>query len=100
MWVRFRSAALQESYATHAKAGRLWGEPVARKYIQRVDALYAADSADDLFKIPPLRFHPLPGDMTGRYSLVLHGRARMIISFEDQAMTHVVVEEVSTHYDD
>jgi len=98
--VTFRTAELLEAYTTHTEAVQLWGPQVARKYVQRVDALYAADSADDLFKIPPLRFHPLSGDKEGKYALTVHDRTRLIVSFEDQAMTQVVVEEVSKHYDD
>lgn len=98
MEVKFRTTDLQEAYTTHKKAVRLWGDQVARKYVQRVDALYAAASADDLFKIPPLRFHPLRGDREGKYALTVHDRTRLVVSFEDPAMTRVVVEEVSKHY--
>ncbi len=98
MEVRFRSKQLQAAYTNQKEQVRLWGDQVARKYVQRVDVLHAANSADDLFKIPPLRFHPLRGDKEGKYALTVHDRMRLIVSFEDQAMTRVVVEEVSKHY--
>lgn len=98
--VTFRTSELGEAYRVHKKAVRLWGDQVARKYVQRVDILRAAESSDDLFKVPPLRFHPLAGDKAGKYALTLHDRYRLIVSFEDQAMTRVAVEEVSNHYDD
>jgi proteic killer suppression protein len=98
--ITFRTTELQQAYETQKKAVRLWGEQVARKYVQRIDVVYAAGSADDLFKIPPLRFHPLGGDMDGKYALTLHDRFRLIVSFEDTAMAMAVVEEVSNHYDD
>ena len=100
MQVKFRTKELEQAYTTERKAVRLWGQQVARKYVQRVDVLYAAADADDLFKIPPLRFHPLGGDKDGNYALTLHDRFRLIVSFEDRAMTAVVIEEVSNHYDD
>ena len=100
MRVTFRTTELLEAYATHTEAVRLWGPQVARKYVRRVDALYAANSADDLFKIPPLKFHPLGGDKDGKYALTVHDRTRLVVSFEDQAMTQVVVEEVNKHYGD
>lgn len=100
MRVTFRTTQLQEAYSAHKKGVRLWGEQAARKYVQRVDLLYGANSADDLFKIPPLRFHPLAGKLKGKYALTVHDRVRMVVSFEDQAMTQVIVEEVSKHYDD
>lgn len=98
MEVRFRSTQLLTAYTNQKERVRLWGDQVARKYVQRVDVLHAASSADDLFKIPPLRFHPLRGDKEGKYALTVHDRMRLIVSFEDQAMTRVVVEEVSKHY--
>ena len=100
MEVRFRTAELRGAYTTQKKAVKLWGQVVARKYVQRIDALYAAGSADDLFKVPPLRFHPLEGDKEGRYSLTVHDRVRLILSFEDEALTRAVVEEVNKHYGD
>jgi proteic killer suppression protein len=98
--VRFRTAELRHAYTTQKRAVKLWGQVVARKYVQRIDALYATRSADDLFKIPPLRFHPLEGDKGGKYALTVHDRIRLILSFEDEALTRVVVEEVSKHYGD
>ena len=100
MDVRFRATELREAYTTQKKAVKLWGQVVARKYVQRIDGLYAAGSADDLFKIPPLRFHPLEGDKEGKYSLTVHGRTRLIVSFDDEALTKAVVEEVNRHYGD
>ena len=100
MQVKFRSSELREAFERHAKGVGLWGETIARRYIQRVKILQAANSVDDLFKIPPLKFHPLAGDGKGKHSLVLAGRSRMIATFEDLAMTILWVEEVSQHYGD
>lgn len=98
MQIKFRTSELREAFEKHQKGVRLWGEEVARRYIQRVKVLEVANSVDDLFKIPPLKFHPLTRDRKGKYSVVLAGRSRMIATFEDLAMTVVWVEEVSTHY--
>lgn len=98
MQVKFRTSELRDAFERHQKGVRLWGEAVARRYIQRVKLLQAANSVDDLFKIPPLKFHPLTGNGKGRYSLTLVDRSRMITTFEDLAMTVVWVEEVSKHY--
>ena len=99
MQVKFRTSQLREAFETHQIGVRLWGEAVARKYVQRVKILEAADSADDLFKIPPLKFHPLASDENGKYSVVLLGRARLIATFENLAMTIAWVEEVKTDGD-
>ena len=57
MQVKFRTSELREAFERHQKGVRLWGEEVARRYIQRVKILEAADSVDDLFKIPPQEIH-------------------------------------------
>lgn len=98
MQVKFRTSELREAFEKHQTGVRLWGEQIARKYIQRVKILEAANSVDDLFKIPPLKFHPVTGEGEGKYSVLLVGRSRMIATFEDLAMTIAWVEEVSTNY--
>lgn len=99
MHVRFRTNQLQQAYETHAEAVRRWGEKIARRYVQRVEILQAAKTADDLFKIPPLKFHPLTAGKKGQYALVLQGKMRLIVTFADQAMTIVWIEGVSNHYE-
>jgi toxin HigB-1 len=94
--VKFRTSQLHDAFERHQSGVRLWGEAVARRYVQRVKILEAADSADDLFKIPPLKFHPMASTGNGKYSVVLLGGAVMIASFEDLAMTIAWVEEVKT----
>jgi toxin HigB-1 len=97
--VRFRTTELHEAFETCRKGMRLWGDEVARRYIQRVKILKVANSADDLFKIPPLKFHPLTEDRKAKYSIALAGRSRLIATFEDPAMTVVWVEEVAHNGD-
>jgi proteic killer suppression protein len=48
-----------------AAAAREWGDKIARRYIERVNVLEAAKSVDDLYKIPPLRFHRSRGSAGG-----------------------------------
>jgi len=79
-------------------AVREWGEKVARRYIERVNVLKAAKTADDLYKVAVLRFHPLKGDRQGQYSITLVDRWRMVVTFRDDALTVVRIEEVSAHY--
>ena len=97
MQVKFRTNELRQAFERHQRGVWLWGEEVARRYVQRVKILEAADSVDDLFKLSPLKFHPLTGDGNGKYSVFLVGRSRMIATFEDLAMTIAWVEELNTH---
>lgn len=98
MQVQFRTNRLLECYQNSKKAQKEWGEKVARRYIERVNILKHAKTAEDLYKIPSLHFHPLTGDKKGLYALTLTDRWRMEVSFEDEALMVVRVEEVSQHY--
>ncbi|MBI4590533.1 MAG: type II toxin-antitoxin system RelE/ParE family toxin [Candidatus Rokubacteria bacterium] len=100
MQVEFRTRKLRDCYQDSKKAAQEWGEKVARHYIERVNILKAAKSADDLYKIVVLRFHPLKGDKKGRFALTLTDRWRLILTFLDEAKKIVRIEEVSKHYGD
>lgn len=100
MLVEFRTARLKRCYVRSAAAVQEWGDKVARRYIERINVLKKAKSADELYKIPSLAFHPLTGDEKGRHALTVIGRWRMVVSFQDDALTVVRVEEVTKHYGD
>jgi proteic killer suppression protein len=98
--IRFRTKGLCKCFDRHQEAVRQFGDVVARRYIQRVGILAQCKSAADLGAFPSLRFHPLKGDRAGQYSITLIGRTRMVVTFEDEAMEVVCIEEVGEHYGD
>jgi toxin HigB-1 len=98
--VTFRTARLQKCYTDSAAAAREWGGQVGRRYIERVNVLKAAKTAGDLHKITALRFHPLKGNQAGRHAITLIDRWRLVVSFQDEALAVVRIEEVSGHYGD
>jgi proteic killer suppression protein len=98
--VKFRTRQLQRGYESHAEATRRWGAAVARRYVQRINDLYAAETVEDLYRIPPLRFHQLKGNRQGQYALSLTDRMRLIVSVTGEPTPTVWVEEVSKHYGD
>ena len=100
MQVEFRTRKLRECYQESKKAVKEWGDKVARRYVERVNVLKVTRSADDLYKIAPLRFHALKGKKEGQYSLTLIDRWRLVTTFVDDAKTIVRIEEVSKHYGD
>ena len=100
MTVRFRSQLLEECYRQHRRGVREWGKEVAKRYIERINVLYRVKSAAELSAFPALKFHPLRGDRQGQFAIKLTGFTRLIVSFDDQAMTIVQVAEVSKHYGD
>jgi plasmid maintenance system killer protein len=100
MQVRFAARKLERCYRELAVGRREWGERVARLYIRRVETLYAARDARDLFALRALDLHPLRGERKGQYSIRLGDRERLIVTFADEEMTIVRIEEVTKHYGD
>ena len=100
MDVQFRTNKLERCYREIAFATRTWGPKIARCYVDRVNRLHACRTADDLKGFLELRFHKLRGPREGYYALNLDGAWRLLVSFVDDTMTIVRVEEVSKHYGD
>jgi proteic killer suppression protein len=73
---------------------------VARKYIQRIQLLQAAESLDELLHLPGLDCHPLKGDRAGRYAVKLTGSVRLLFTLKGDKLDIIRIEEVSKHYGD
>lgn len=99
MNVRFKNRVLERCYREHRAAVKKWNEKVARRYVQRINLLFACSSVGDLSSFPQLRFHALKGDKKGYYALDLDNFWRLIVSV-DETRQEVCVEAVSKHYDD
>ena len=99
MEVIFRTNELRRCYVESARAMRRWGPDVGRRYIARINQLYAASDFQQLYNIRALRLHPLHGPHIGKLSITLTGRWRLIVREGDSADS-VIIEEVSNHYDD
>lgn len=100
MQVKFRTKQLQRCYESHKDAARKWGAGVARRYVERIGILYAAETVEDLHRIPVLRLHPLKGNRQGQHALWLTAQARLIVTFTGKTATIAWIEEVSKHYGD
>ena len=83
-----------------AEGSRAWGKAVARKYIERVNILKAAESLADLTTLGSLHPHPLKGDRKGEYAVTLTRRWRLIFTVDGARANAVRVEKVSDHYGD
>ncbi len=98
MEVRFGSRRLEKCYQESKGAIRAWGPDAGRKYIARVQALFAARGFDDLLTIRSLGLHKLKGKRSEEYAIKLHGRWRLIlVRITDDT---VLVQEVTNHYGD
>lgn len=98
MQVEFGLKQLLKAYERSEIGTRQWGEVIARKYIQRVNTLFAASSWADLQTIRALRLHLLKGSRQGQWAIDLHDRWRLVVEKVDEQT--VRIREVSQHYDD
>ena len=100
MDVRFRTRRLQSHYERSGEAVKAYGEPVARKYIQRVNIIKSVRDIDELKRLPALRCHQLKGERLGQWAVNLTGFRRLIFTLEGDRLEIVRIEEVSKHYED
>lgn len=99
MKVIFRTPRLRKCYESERDAVREFGE-LGRRYISRINVIYASETVGDLQQLPQLGFHALKGDRAGQFAISLSGNMRLIVSIEQVGRETVVrVEEVSKHYD-
>jgi len=98
--VEFRTNKLKKCFLDYKHATRVFGEQVARKYIQRINIIKATHSLDDLIAQPLLKCHPLKGNRKGQYAIQLTGFYRLIFTINGETLSLVTIEEVSKHYDD
>ena len=99
MEVTFRTKQLKHCYEESAKAVQRWGSDVGRKYITRINQLYATKDFQETYNIRPLRLHPLKGGRKGEFSITLTGRWRLIVT-RGETEDHVTIVNVSNHYED
>lgn len=98
MEVDFESRQLRRCYEESAGAVRRWGPEVGRRYIARIQALYAANKFEDLETLNALGLHELKGAQKGQYAVTLNRRWRLLITPKGQ--DGVRVQEVVNHYGD
>ena len=79
MDIEFKSKQLADASLSLTEAGRIFGLPIGRKYIQRVAVLRAVDKFSQLFGLKALRLHRLKGKYAGLYSITLTGNYRLIL---------------------
>ena len=99
MEVHFRTNRLRCNYQESAKAIRQWGKNVGRKYVTRIKQLYAVKDFQEARNMRSMRLHALKGPKSGKLSVYLTGKWRLIVTM-GETEEHVIVEEVSNHYGD
>ena len=99
MEVTFRTKQLKLCYEQSAKAVQKWGPVVGRKYITRINELYAVKDFQDAYNNRSMRLHALIGGREGELSINLTGRWRLIVT-KGETEEHVIIQNVSNHYED
>ena len=61
MEVTFNTNQLRRNYEESARATRQWGADVGRKYITRINELYAVRDFQEAYHLRSMRLHPLKG---------------------------------------
>ena len=93
MDIEFASSRLAGANLSLSEATRLFGVPVARKYIQRLTVLRAVDTFGQLHGYRALRLHPLRGDRAGQHAITLTGNYRLIIEQVGEDAVHILSVE-------
>jgi len=97
--VRFRTRKLQSHHERSGEAVKAYGEPEARKYIQRVHIIKSVRDIDELKRLPALRCHQIRGERLGQWAVNLTEYRRLIFTLEGDRLEIVMIEGVSKHYE-
>jgi proteic killer suppression protein len=90
MELEFSSNRLASASVSFSEAGRLFGVPIGRKYIQRLAVLRATEKFTQLYGYQALKMHPLKGNRAGQYSITLTGNYRLIIEKVQEDKARIV----------
>jgi proteic killer suppression protein len=92
--IEFSSNRLSNASISLSEASRLFGIPIGRKYIQRLAVLRATEKFSELYGLQALRIHPLKGNRSGQYAIILTGNYRLIIEkIKEDAVRIMNVED-------
>jgi proteic killer suppression protein len=69
---------MQKACNSERESVREWGSPNARKLRQRLTELQAAETLEDMRKLPAARCHPLRGDRAGQFAVDLAHPYRLV----------------------
>jgi len=78
MGVCFATRSMQKACSSDKEMHRRWGAALTRKVQQRLAELVAADTLDDIARLPPARCHELKGHRAGQLSVDLVHPHRLI----------------------
>jgi len=92
--LEFSTRHLADASISLSVAGRIFGIPIGRKYIQRIAVLRAVEKFSQLYGLKAIRLHALKGKYEGLYSITLTGNYRLILEkIEEDKMKIISLED-------
>lgn len=80
MVVSFASRKMQKTCSSEKEMKQEWGAALAKKLQQRLMELKAAETLQDISRLPPARCHELVGNRRGQLSIDVTHPHRLIIA--------------------
>lgn len=112
MEIVFETTWLKKRCESEREAVREWGAAVAKKLMQRLAELSAAENLGDISPHRPARLHELKHDRQGQLAVDLHGGYRLIFvpnhepkpvkedgGLDRERVTSIRVVEVGDYHD-
>jgi len=98
--IRFRTNKLEKQFKSGKVAIRACGPTIAKRYVQRIVMMQAAEKLEELKGLPGLNCHPLRGDRDAQWAVTLNAFYRLVFTVLDADGDEIRVEEVNKHYGD
>lgn len=112
MKIVYQSSTVEKQCNELRRAKRDFPEKIAKKLLNRVNFLKAAENLESVINNPVLHFHDLKGKLDGFYAIDIDGRRssyRLIVRFDDyskalvfadsKSIEIIKITEVSNHYE-
>jgi len=79
MEIEFDTRSLEKLCNNAKEIVRKFGQPGAKKLMQRLGELGAANCLAEIHKLPQAKLHQLNGTAKGQWALTIHGGLRLVI---------------------
>lgn len=78
MQIEFSTSKLKKQCQCFKEAQKAFNQAPAQRLIQRLLEIKAAPSLKDLSSLPPMRCHPLTGNMEGKFAVNVNEKLRIV----------------------
>lgn len=78
MYITYKGESEKQLFESSRKLKKKFGSDLAKKIMQRLSELAAADTLAMMSQLPPARCHPLKGDRKGQFAVDLKQPYRLV----------------------